>query len=149
MATWSVKPQYKKSIIERQTWVNGGESFVYETGWRWGEFTVFTEDDNPPKLEAGVDIFNCDYETQMEYTDDGCWDDYDWDDCSEETKERLEAFFEEGNSVFDLEEEGWYNSDTEMIIDCDMDIVMVEPTGEKVEEQPSDAVENPPAKWPF
>lgn len=145
MAVWSVKPQEKKSIIERQIWANGGESFVYETGWRWGEFTVTTEDDNPPILEAGVDIYNCDYDTELEYTDDGCWDDYDYDDCSEETRDKLQEFFDEGNSVFDLEEEGWYNSETEMIITCDMDIEMVEPTGEKVEE----TKDEPKAKWPF
>ena len=65
MAIWSVKPVYKKSIIERQTWENGGDSFVYETGWRWGEFHVTTEDDNPPVLEEGVDLFNCDYEVEL------------------------------------------------------------------------------------
>ena len=145
MAIWSVKPQYKKSIIERQTWCNGGDSFVYETGWRWGEFFVTTEDDKPPVLESGVDIFDCGYEVEMNYTDDGCWDDYDYDDCSDETREKLEEYFDDGGSVFDLEEEGWYNSETQMIIDCDMDIELVDSTSE---EQPVDD-ETPKAEWPF
>lgn len=145
MAVWSVKPSFKKSIIERQTWCNGGDSFVWETGWRWGEFHVTTEDDNPPVLEAGVDIYNCDYDAELYETVDGCWDDMNYDGCSDETREQIEAFLEEGNSVFDLEEEGWYNSDTEMIIDCDMDIEMLEPTGEK--EPVGD--DEPKAKWPF
>ena len=144
MAIWSVKPQWKKSIIERQTWVNGGDSFVYETGWRWGEFHVTTEDDNPPVLEAGVDLYNCDYDVELYECNDGCWDDYDYDGCSEETREFLEEFFEE-NSVFDLEEHGWYNSETEMIIDCDMDIEMLEPTGDT----PEQIEVVPEKKWPF
>ena len=145
MAIWSVKPQWKKSIIERQTWVNGGDSFVYETGWRWGEFHVTTEDDNPPVLEAGVDIYNCGYDTELYECNDGCWDDYDYDGCSEETREFLEEFFEE-NSVFDLEEHGWYCGDTEMIIDCDMDIEMLEPTDDSDEEEKPEDDSKP--KWP-
>jgi hypothetical protein len=125
MATWSVKPTWKKSIIERQEWFKDGQSFVYETGWRWGEFLVYTEDDNPPEIEAGVDIYNCDYDTELVECSDGCWDDYDFDGCDEKTREWLEEFLEE-NSVFDLEEHGWFNSDTEMIIDCDLEITKVE-----------------------
>ena len=52
----------------------------------------------------------------------------DFDDCDEETQEWLEEFFEEGNSWLDLEEHGWTFDDCEMIIDCDMDIEMIEPT---------------------
>lgn len=126
MATWSVKPTWKKSIIERQEWTKDGQRFIYETGWRWGEFLVFTEDDNPPEIESGVDIFNCGYDTELVETSDGCWDEYDFDECDENVKEEIEAFLEEGNSVFDLEEQGWYNSETEMIIDCDLEITKVD-----------------------
>lgn len=119
MATWSVKPEWKKSIIERQEWTKDGNTFIYETGWRWGEFHVTTEDDNPPVLEAGVDLYNCDYEVELYETTDGCWDDYEFEGCDEETVEWLNEFLEE-NSVYDLEEHGWYCGDTEMIIDCDM-----------------------------
>ena len=145
MVVWSVKPVYKKSIIERQTWENGGESFVFETGWRWGEFLVYTDDETPPKLEEGVNIFNCDYDTELVSTDDGCWEDYDFDECSAETVEKLEAYFEEGGSMFELEDEGWYNSETEMIINCDMTIERVDSTD--TDEQTSE--EEPKAKWPF
>lgn len=125
MATWSVKPNWKKSIIERQYWTKDGNTFVYETGWRWGEFLVYTDDDNPPEIEAGVDIFNCEYETELVDTEDGCWDEYDFGECDDDVREEIEAFLEE-NSVFDLEEQGWYNSETEMIIDCDMTIERVD-----------------------
>ena len=80
MAVWSVKPQWKKSIIERQEWVKGEERFIYETGWRWGEFHVYTEDDNPPELLPGVDIFDCGYDSELVETNDGCWDEYDFDE---------------------------------------------------------------------
>lgn len=144
MAVWSVKPQWKKSIIERQEWTKDGNTFIYETGWRWGEFHVYTDEDNPPEIEPGVDIYDCGYDTELIETTDGCWDEYDFDGCDDETVEFLEQFFDEGNSVFDLEEHGWYNGDTEMIIDCEMDIEMIEPTGD-VEETVEDDTK---PKWP-
>lgn len=146
MATWSVKPVEKKSIIERQTWENGGESFVYETGWRWGEFHVTTPDDNPPVLEEGVDLYNCDYDVELIETSDGCWDDYDYSNCSDETREKLEQFFDDGGSIFDMDSEGWFNSETEMIINCEMEIELVSPTSACESETEDD---EPKKKWPF
>ena len=126
MATWSVKPEWKKSIIERNYLTKDDNTVMCETGWRWGEFTVYTEDDNPPNIEAGVDIYNCEYETELVETEDGCWSDYDFDDCDDAT-EWLEEFFEEGNSWLDLEDHGWIQSECEMIIDCDL---IIEKVGE-------------------
>lgn len=126
MATWSVRPEYKKSIIERNYLIKGDNRICVETGWRWGEFHVETEDDNPPDIEAGVDIYNCDYETELVETDDGCWEDIDYDGCDDETREWLEEFFEDGNSWMDLEEHGWLQDDCEMIIDSDLIIERVE-----------------------
>lgn len=126
MTTWKVEPTYKKSVIERNYLTKGDNRLMVETGWRWGEFLVFTDDDQPPKLEAGVDIYNCEYETQLVETSDGCWEDHDSDECDEETQEWLEEFFEEGNSWLDLEEHGWSQDECEMIIDCDLDIQRVE-----------------------
>ena len=126
MATWSVKPAWKKSIIERNFLTKDGNTIIVETGWRRGEFTVTTEDDNPPAIEAGVDIYSCGYESELVETDDGCWQDRDDSDCDEETKEWLEEFFEEGNSWLDLEEHGWIQQDCEMIIDCDLIIEKIE-----------------------
>jgi hypothetical protein len=125
MATWSVKPTMKKSIIERQFWHKDGETFICETGWRGGEFLVETEDDNPPDIDAGVDIYSCGYESELVETFDGCWEDYDFDGCNDETREFIEEFLID-NSVYDLEEEGWNCGDTEMIIDCELDITKVE-----------------------
>jgi hypothetical protein len=124
MATWSVKPVWKKSIIERQEWLKNSERLIVETGWRWGEFHVYTDDDTPPVLEPGVDMFACGYDCEMIETTDGCWEEHDMDECDDATKEWLEAFLED-NSVFDLEEHDWYAGDCEMIIDCEMTIEKV------------------------
>lgn len=162
MALWSVKPEWKKSIIERNYLTKGDERICIETGWRWGEFTVETEDDNPPDIEAGVNIYDCGYESELVETNDGCWEEIDYDDCSDETREWLEEFFEE-NSWLDLEEHGWLQDECEMIIDCDLIIERLDddgnPTGEIVnadkqeepeEEAPKEAMKlEPKAKWPF
>lgn len=126
MATWKVEPTFKKSVIERNYITKGDNTLMVETGWRWGEFLVYTEDDNPPNIEAGVDIYNCDYETELVETWDGCWEEVDYDDVDEKTRIWLEEFFEEGNSWMDLEEHGWVQDECEMIIDCDLDIKRVE-----------------------
>ncbi len=160
MATWSVKPTWKKSIIERNYLIKDGNTVMVETGWRWGEFTVETEDDNPPNIEAGVDIYDCGYESELVETTDGCWEEHDFDDCDEETQEWLEEFFEE-NSWLDLEEHGWMQDECEMIIDCDLIIERLDddgnPTGEIIntggeeeESEPKEAMKlEPNAPWPF
>ena len=126
MATWRVMPLWKKSVIERQEMIKGDNKFIIETGWRWGEFHVYTEDDNPPVLEAGVNITDCGYEAEMISCDDGCWEEYDYDDVDDDTQAWLEEFFEEGNSWLDLEEHGWNHLDCEMIIDSDLIIERIE-----------------------
>lgn len=126
MATWLVEPTWKKSIIERQYWRKGDNTIVEEIGWRWGSFHVYTDDDTPPNLEAGVDILNCGYESEMIETSDGCWQSQDYDECDDDVQEWVEEFIEEGNSVYELEELGWSCDETEMIIDCDMTIEKVE-----------------------
>ena len=126
MAVWKLEPSFKKSLYER-TYVRKGDNvLMVETGWRWGEFHVYTDDDTPPVLEEGVDMFNCDYEAEMIETNDGCWEEIDYDDCDPETEEWLKEFFDEGNNWLDLEEHGWYQDQCQMIIDCDLLIEKVE-----------------------
>jgi len=159
MATWSVKPTWKKSILERNYLTKDGNTVMVETGWRWGEFTVETEDDNPPNIEAGVDIYDCGYESELVETNDGCWEEVDTDDCDDETTEWLEEFFDEGNSWLDLEEHGWVQDECKMIIDCDLEITRINDDGsegekivtgeEESEETPKEAKLVPSAHWPF
>jgi hypothetical protein len=124
MATWKVTPKWKKSIIERQTWVKPGvDGYIqHEIGWRWGEFFIETKDDAPIELEPGVNIF--DYQCDEWSTDDGCWEDTDIDVADDDERELLEEFVQD-NSIYDLEEEGWVMEECEMIIDCEMDIERV------------------------
>jgi hypothetical protein len=123
MALWKVTPDWKKSVIERQYWTKDGKTIVHDIGWRWGEFIIETEDDVKPELEAGVNIF--DYQCDDWSTDDGCWEETDMDSLDDEQREKVELFLEE-NSIFDLEEDGWYMDECEMIIDCEMTIEKVE-----------------------
>lgn len=118
MALWSIKPTWKKSLIERTYYTKDDNTFIAEIGWRWGEFTCETEDDNPPIITGGDDLWDCDYVVEMVETTDGCWEEHDMDDCDDETREWLEEFLEE-NSYLDLEEHGWIQTEAEMIIDCE------------------------------
>ena len=68
---------------------------------------------------------DCGLDREQVETFDGCWEDYDFDECDDDTKEFIEEFLID-NSVYDLEEEGWSCGDTEMIIDCDLIIERVE-----------------------
>lgn len=123
--TWKITPQWKKSIIEKNYWTKGPDTIIQITGWRGGEFIVITDDENPPNIEAGVDIYNCGYESELVETYDGCWEELDFDDCVDSVRELVEEFLDEGNSVYDLEEQGWICNDAEMIIDCDLNIEKV------------------------
>jgi hypothetical protein len=122
MAIWKVTPTWKKSCVEKQYFRKDGMIVVQETGWRWGEFFIETEGDEPPVLEEGVDIFDCGYDLQDWSTDDGCWEDIEYINVPEEEQERIQEFLDEGNSVYDLEEQDWMPSDGEMFITCEMEI---------------------------
>ena len=50
MAVWSVKPQWKKSIIERQHLSKDDNEIIIETGWRWGEFHVTRSEEHTSEL---------------------------------------------------------------------------------------------------
>ena len=127
MAKWKVTPEWKKSILEVQEWVRPGEPgyINHEIGWRWGEFIVETEDDNPPVINEGDDILDCGYTCDDWSTDDGCWEETDVDIPDEELTEKIEEFLTE-NSIYDLESEGWVMSDCYMYINCPVTIEKVE-----------------------
>lgn len=125
MALWKVTPNWKKSCVERQYFTKGDKTIVQEIGWRWGEFFIETEDDTPPELAEGVDIFSCDYELQDWSTDDGCWEQYEYQGFTEEEQEEMEEWLEE-NSAYELEENGWTATEGEMFIQCEMTIESAE-----------------------
>jgi hypothetical protein len=125
MATWKIEPTYKKSVIERTTMYKDGKTITEEIGWRWGEFTCETEDNNPPVIQEGVDLYSQGYDIEMQYCDDGCWTDYEMEGFTEEEEEAMNEWLEE-NSFLDLESEGWMFGDGEMILGCEPSIEKME-----------------------
>ena len=125
MARWNIQPSYKKSVIERTHFYKEGKSIIIETGWRWGEFICETEDDNPPLIENGTDLFDCGYEVELQECFDGCWEEREFYGFTEEEQSAMEEWLDE-NSAWDLESEGWDFGDSEMIMGCDPVIERVE-----------------------
>ena len=127
MATWKIEPTYKKSVVEvMELYKEGVGTIRNELVWRWGEFTCETEDDTPPVLEEGVDLFDCDYDVEMVECTDGCSEDYDLDDIDDEEREKIEAFLEE-NSFLDLDgHDGWNFSESYMYIQCPVSVELIE-----------------------
>lgn len=126
MTTWKVEPTLKKSVVERVYWTKGNKTIINELGWRWGEFIIETEGDDPPVIDEDTDLFDSDFEVADFSTSDGCWEENefigDWtDDEQEEMEERLN----EEISVYELENEGWICETSEMFITCDVEIKKV------------------------
>lgn len=126
MYKWKVEPTYKKSIVEQTFMRKGDNEISATTVWRWGVFFVYTETDSPPILESGVDIYDCGYESEIAETWDGDGDEYDYDECDEETIIWLNDFFENDHTLFDLEEYGWEHTNTVMTIESEMEITKIE-----------------------
>jgi hypothetical protein len=125
MATWKIEPTWKKSLIERQYFTKDGKTITIETGWRWGEFTCETEDDEPPVIVEGTDLYNCDYDVELQECTDGCWEEHEFEGFTEDEEEEMREWLDE-NSYFDLEEDGWIQGDCEMIISCEPSIEKIE-----------------------
>lgn len=127
---WTIKPVDKKSIEEVEHFSKDGMEVVHTTGWRWGEWTVATNDGNPPELEfvnGRVDVNNS-YgnnieEIEMVETSDGWLDDTEWpDDIDPDERTKIEEAMDEDGYYTALEENDWYHSDTEMYISGPIEI---------------------------
>ena len=131
MAIWTVKTYHKKNVQENETFVqrNGKGRITTANGFRWGEWTVETSDDNPPEFEFtevpggdgardSIDMLSCCVnnieEVELVSMDDGgCWYDIEFEGLTEEEEEELQEFIDE-NSIYELEDSGdWYQDDTE------------------------------------
>ena len=132
MALWNVSTYYKKSCQEVEHWVqqDGKGKITVTNGFRRGEWTVETSDDNPPEFEFtfvpggdgkkdSVNMLDCEYNNiesveLVEMFDGGCWYDLEFEGLDEE-EEELQEFIDE-NSIYDLEDredDAWYNDETE------------------------------------
>ena len=132
MAIWTVKTYYKKNVQEVEHWVQSkGEGRITVTnGFRWGEWTVETTDENPPEFEFtevpdgngakdSINMLDCSVNNienveLINMDDGGCWYDVDITGVDEEAEQELEEFIDE-NSIYDLEDrdDPWYQDETE------------------------------------
>jgi hypothetical protein len=121
MKTWKIEPTMKKCLVECECYHKDDKTIIRETVWRWGEFLIATEDHEKPVLEEGVDLYDCEYEVEMQYTHDGCSVDYEFDGIPEDEQDALIEWIDE-NSFYDLEGEGWHQGDTNMYLQCEPQI---------------------------
>ena len=125
MARWKIEPTWKKSLIERMYFTKGKKQIIVETGWRWGSFECETEDDNPPVINEGDDLWSTGYDVEMIETFDGCWEEHEFHGFTDAQEEKMRDWLEE-NSFLDLEEKGWTNTESEMIINCEPEITRID-----------------------
>ena len=115
MPVWKLTNHHKKNVVERQFWTKDGVTVIKEEGYRWGIFSC--ESDERPDVDLdnsdGWEQFGQEQDWDMEEMMDGCWIEWIWpDDMPEDERERIEALWNE--DYFDgLENDGWYNDDTE------------------------------------
>lgn len=130
MAQWNVRTYHKKSVeeIERYYQSGGTGRVTVTNGFRWGEWIVETNDDNPPEFEfvdrgsrkEYINMLDC-CENNIEEVelysmdDGGCWYDVEIEGLEEDKEEEIRGFLDE-NSPYELEEredEDWRQDDCE------------------------------------
>lgn len=130
MANWSVSTYHKKSCEEHEIYTKDNQTIIRKTGYRWANFYVETNDDNPPEFEFdfvpggdcvrdSVDMYNCIANNienvELESMNDGCWEDFEFpEDMDDDERERLQELFDE-HGVYEVLEnmEGWSQNDCE------------------------------------
>ena len=155
MATYKLSPKFKKSAVEVTYWEKDGVTILYREGYRSGTF--YCESDTRPDISLAdneeLNIGDADCGTadcwELEELWDGCWGGWEFpEDMPEEEQERITALWE-SESYSGMEEDGWYNSDTEYVfegplrMECDgVELDEGEVVAESIEHTPS-------AAWPF
>lgn len=123
MAFYKVSAKYKKSTLEKETWVSNENphKFFHKTvGWRSGSFIVsLSEDEFEDAKEHSDDDeffpYECRY-SELIGCDDGCWEDFEYsDNFTDEEREVVENAWAE-NGYDGLEELGYFNSETDIIL---------------------------------
>jgi len=137
MAQWTVSTTEKKSCEEREIWTKGDATIVRVNGFRWGTFSVETNDDNPPdgitaENEDSIDMYshcgdNIDT-IDLISMDDGWYGDYEFNGVDEEAEQEiLDGIDDADADGIDyseyLEENGWSNNDTEGWLHGSLEII--------------------------
>ena len=119
MAIWKLSPQNKKSAVEQMFFYNDGKVIIVEQGWRWGTFTVESDERPLTDLELvnaeGYELGCIDNDECWELSEmtDGCWLDVTAGrDATEQDVAAFEQAWEE-DGYDGVEELGWSNDDTE------------------------------------
>jgi hypothetical protein len=119
MATWKLSPQHKKSAVEQMFFYNDGKVIIVEQGWRWGTFTVESDERPLTDLELvnaeGYELGCIDNNESWELCEmtDGCWLDITAGrNATEEDVAAFEKAWEE-DGYDGVEEQGWSCDDTE------------------------------------
>lgn len=122
MTIWKVATAHKKMCEEREIWTKDDKTIIRINGFRWGTFTVETNNGEPPEdidpeNPDGINMYdyfsdNADNGAELESMDDGCYLDYEFNGIDEEEQEELQAAMEDDHYQY-LEGDGWYNSETE------------------------------------
>jgi len=122
MTIWKVANSHKKMCEEREIWTKDDKTIIRINGFRWGTFTVETNNGEPPEdidpeNPDGINMYdyfsdNADNGAELESMDDGCYLDYEFNGIDEEEQEELQAAMEDDHYQY-LEGNGWYNSETE------------------------------------
>ena len=119
MAFWKLSPQNKKSAVEQMFFYNDGKVIIVEQGWRWGTFTVESDERPLTDLELvnaeGYELGCIDNDECWELSEmtDGCWLDVTAGrDATEQDVAAFEQAWEE-DGYDGVEELGWSNDDTE------------------------------------
>jgi hypothetical protein len=122
MTIWKVANSHKKMCEEREIWTKDDKTIIRINGFRWGTFTVETNNGEPPEdidpeNPDGINMYdyfsdNADNGAELDSMDDGCYLDYEFNGIDEEEQEELQAAMEDDHYEY-LEGNGWYNSETE------------------------------------
>lgn len=130
MAWWTVSTKQKKNVYEHELWQKDDMVIRRVSGFRWGTVLIETDDNNPPVLDQtdgpgvdAVDMYNTEYNYELESLDDGWYGDIIWpDDMDDEERERLEILWDD-DSYSGWEEDGWVQYDTECWFHGPLEIV--------------------------
>jgi hypothetical protein len=129
-----VEPDYKKSIAEIQTFkkVDGDETYfiTVETGWRWGKWIGEVTEETLVELREDSENGVCEpdmYEgLEMDYLDDGCWQDYEKsNNCTAEMLAEFEEAWDE-DGYAGVEQLDWEDHDWETFINTGLNINILE-----------------------
>jgi hypothetical protein len=122
MTIWKVANSHKKMCEEREIWTKDDKTIIRINGFRWGTFTVETNNGEPPEdidpeNPDGINMYdyfsdNADNGAELDSMDDGCYLDYEFNGIDEAEQEELQAAMEDDHYEY-LEGNGWYNSETE------------------------------------